>query len=216
MTKQASKVPLDNEQIDLGILLELGSMGAVHAAISLSDVLQEPISIDVPKIHTIKPHLIPQFYNLHDTPTTAVHLQLNEKYGCCDILLMFESTEAKKIAAMMTTASSIEEVDPAMESSALQELANILIGSFLTSISDFVGLGLLPTTPETVVDVFDAIIDNFLIKQSLVSEKALIFETRFMRNGEDAKSILMLFPSEELRKMLIEKSKNLLKYNPQR
>ena len=42
MTKQASKnFPLDNEQIDLGILLELGSMGAVHAAISLSDVLQE-------------------------------------------------------------------------------------------------------------------------------------------------------------------------------
>ena len=54
---------------------------------------------------------------------------------------MFESTEAKKIAAMMTMVSSIEEVDPAMEMSALQELANILIGAFLTSISDFVGLG---------------------------------------------------------------------------
>ena len=90
---------------------------------------------------------------------------------------------------MMTMASSIDEVDPAMETSALQELANILIGAFLTSISDFVGLGLYPTTPETVVDVFDAIIDNFLIKQSMVSENALIFETRFIRNGEDAKSI---------------------------
>ena len=50
--------------------------------------------------------------------------------------------------------------------------------SFLTSISDFVGVQLLPTTPETVTDVFDAIIDNFLIKQSMVSENALIFETR--------------------------------------
>jgi chemotaxis protein CheC len=123
---------------------------------------------------------------------------------------MFESTEAKKIAAMMTMASSIEEVDPAMETSALQELANILIGAFLTSISDFVGLGLLPTTPETVVDVFDAIIDNFLIKQSMASENALIFETRFLRKGEDAKSILMLFPSEELKALLIEKSKSLI------
>ena len=72
------------------------------------------------------------------------------------------------------------------------------------------GLGLLPTTPETVVDVFDAIIDNFLIKQSMVSENALIFETRFMRNGEDANSILMLFPSAELKDLLVEKSKNLL------
>jgi chemotaxis protein CheC len=201
--------PLNDNQIDLGILLELGSIGAGHAATSLSDILQQPISINVPKIHTIKPHLIPQFYNLHDVPTTAIYLQLKEAFGC-DILLMFESTEAKKIAAMMTMASSIEEVDPAMETSALQELANILIGAFLTSISDFIGLGLYPTTPETVVDVFDAIIDNFLIKQSMTSENALIFETKFIRNGEDAKSILMLFPSEELKELLIKKSKSLV------
>jgi chemotaxis protein CheC len=197
-----------NEDVDLGILLELGSIGAGHAATSLSDVLQEPITIDVPKIHNIKPHLIPKFYNIHDVPTTAIYLQLADKYGC-DILLTFEEKEAKKIAAMMTMASSVEELDPEMETSALQELGNILIGSFLTSISDFVGIGLLPTTPQTVNDTFDAILDNFLIKQSMISDNALIFETRFKRNGEDAKSILMIFPTPELKNLLVEKSKNM-------
>ena len=66
-------------EIDLGILLELGSIGAGHAATSLSDVLQQTITIDVPKIHTIKPHLIPEFYNLHDVSTTAIYLQLSDK-----------------------------------------------------------------------------------------------------------------------------------------
>jgi chemotaxis protein CheC len=197
------------EQIDLGILLELGSIGAGHAATSLSDVLQQPIAIDVPKIHDIKPHLIPRFYDLHDVTTTAIYLQLAGTYGC-DILLMFEATEAKKIAAMMTMCSSIDEVETDLANSALQELANILIGSFLTSISDFVGIGLLPTTPETVTDTFDAIIDNFLIKQSMVSDNALIFETRFKRNGEDAKSILMIFPTQELKDLLVKKSKSLI------
>ncbi len=199
--------PLD--EIDLGILLELGSIGSGHAATSLSDVLQEPITIEVPKIHTMEPHLIPNFFNLHDVVTTAIYLQLNDKLGC-DILLMFESKEAKKIAAMMTMAPSVEELEPDMETSALQELGNILIGSFLTSISDFVGIQLLPTTPETVSDVFDAIIDNFLIKQSMTSENALIFETKFKRNNEDAKCILMIFPTQELKEMLIEKSKSLM------
>lgn len=199
-----------HEHIDLGILLELGSIGAGHAATSLSDVLQQPITIDVPKIHNIKPHLIPQFYNLHDTPTTAIYLQLADKYGM-DILLMFEQTEARKIAAMMTMVSSVEELDPTMEISALQELGNILIGSFLTSISDFVGIGLLPTTPQTVTDTFDAILDNFLIKQSMISDNALIFETRFKRSGEDAKCILMIFPTPELKNLLVEKSKSLIK-----
>jgi chemotaxis protein CheC len=198
----------ENAEIDLGILLELGSIGAGHAATSLSNVLQELITIDVPRINTIKTHLIPKYYNEHEVLTTAIYLQLSDKLGC-DILLMFESSEAKKIAAMMAMCG-VEELDPEMEKSALQELANILIGSFLTSISDFVGIQLMPTTPETVTDVFDAIIDHFLIKQSMVSENAMIFETRFKRNGQDAKCKLMIFPTEELKGMLVEKSRSLM------
>jgi chemotaxis protein CheC len=206
---QVASSAVEDSEIDLGILLELGSIGAGHAATSLSDVLQESVSISVPRIHTIKPHLLPGFYDLHDRPTTAIYLQLAEKYGM-DILLTFEETEAKKIAAMMTMCGSIEELDPAMETSALQELGNILIGSFLTSISDFSGITLLPTTPQTVTDGFDAILDNFLIKQSMVSENALIFETRFMRNGTDAKCILIIFPTQELKILLVEKSKAMM------
>jgi chemotaxis protein CheC len=206
--KDNASLKVREEEIDLGILLELGSIGAGHAATSLSDVLQQPISIDVPRIHNIKPHLIPQFYDSHDVSTTAIYLHLSGTYGC-DILLMFEEMEAKKIAAMMMC-SSIEEVDVCMATSALQELANILIGSFLTSISDFVGIGLLPTTPQTVTDTFDAIIDNFLIKQSMISENALIFETRLKRNGENAKSVIMIFPTEKLKKLLVEKSKSVM------
>ena len=200
-----SALLLGTHQLDLDALLELGSIGAGHAATSLSDILLQPISIEVPKIHSIDAHLIPRFYNKHETPTTAVYLQLNAKFGC-DILLMFELTEAKKIAAMMTMASSVEELDPSMEMSAINELANILIGSFLTAISDFVGVSLLPTTPQNVTDTFDAILDFFLVKHSMISEKTLVFETRFSRNGEDAKFILTIFPSPELKELLTEKS----------
>ena len=198
-----------NFEIDSSILLELGSIGSGHAATALSDVLQQPILIEVPKIHNIRANLIPNFYNLHEMPTLAVYLQLTEKFGC-DILLMFELTEARKIAAMMTFASSIEELDSTMETSAIHELANILIGSFLTSISDFVGITLLPTIPQSAVDTFDAIIDGFLIKQSMLSENTMIFETRFKRQGEDAKCILMIFPSKELENLLTQKSKKLV------
>jgi chemotaxis protein CheC len=193
------------KEVNFGILLELGSIGAGHAATALSDILQQQILIEVPKIRNMQAHLIPKFYDLHEMPTIAVYLQLSTKLGC-DILLMFELSEAKKIAAMMTLTNSIEDLDPVMETSAIHELANILIGSFLTAISDFLGISLLPTTPQSVVDTFDAIIDGFLIKQSMFTEDAMIFETRFKRQGEDAKCILMIFPSQELKELLEEKS----------
>jgi chemotaxis protein CheC len=196
------------DHADAGILLELGSMGAGHAATSLSEVLQQQALIDIPKIHRLPPHMLPKFYGRHDTPTTAVYMQLAGSE--CDILLMFEVAEAKKIAAMMTMSPSIEEMDPAMEASAIQELANILIGSFLTAISDFTSVELIPTTPERVVDTFDAIIDNFLAKLSMTTDEALIFDTRFRREGEDANSILMIFPSPQLQEMLVQKSKEMM------
>ncbi len=193
------------DQVDLSILLELGSIGAGHAATALSEVLQQQVVIDIPKIHIIPPHLLPQHYQRHEAPTTAVYMQLANNE--CDILLAFELAEAKKIAAMMTMAPSIEELDPAMEESAIQELANILIGSFLTAISDFTSIQLIPTTPQRAVDTFDAIIDNFVVKQSLISDEALIFDTHFKRAGENANSILMIFPSPQLQEQLVQKSK---------
>jgi chemotaxis protein CheC len=199
----------NEQEIDLSILLELGSMGAGHAATALSEIIQQPISIEVPRIITLQPHVIPKFFNMHETPTTAVFMELSQSYEC-DILLAFEPSEAKKIAAMMSCVASIEELNPEMETSAIHELANILIGAFLTAISDFLGVVLFPTPPQSVVDVFDAIIDGFLIKQSMNSENALIFETKFKRSDEDAKCILVIFPSEQLKNALAKRCKRLI------
>jgi len=206
-----------NKCMNLGVLLELGSIGVGHAATALSQILQEPISIDVPKIHTLPSHLVSKFYARHDNPTTALYMQLIGDSEC-DILLLFDTDEAKRIAALMTMAPSPEELDPEMEASAIEELANILIGAFLSAMSDFVDVKLTMTPPQRVVDSFDAIIDNFLVKQSMVSEIAIIFDTNFKRAGGLADSlsscILMMFPSKEIQNVLIEKAKDWLQTPP--
>ncbi len=197
------------DQKELDIFREIGSIGSGHAATSLSEVLMQDVQMDIPSVCAIPPHLLNKYYNRYDIPTTAVLMELANDWGC-DILLMLENEEAKKIAMMMAMVPKPEDLDPAMEESAIQELANIIIGSFLTAISDFSGVQLIPTPPQRVVDSFDAILDNFLVKQAMFVDKALVFNTCFKRAGEDAKSILMIFPSEKLQRRLIEKSKELL------
>jgi chemotaxis protein CheC len=206
ITKSSSTLTPD-KSVDLGIFLELGSIGAGHAATSLSEIFQEPISIDVPKIYTLPPHAVPGFYNKHDVETTAIYMHLRGEADC-DILLLFEVEEAKKIAAMMTMASSPEDVDPEMEASAIQELGNIVIGSFLSALSDFTGVNLIPTPPERASDSFDAILDSFLVKQMIASDIAILFDTRFKRSDGNMSGILMMFPSRELQDILIEKAKD--------
>jgi chemotaxis protein CheC len=194
---------------DLEILKEVGNIGAGHAATSLSTVLQQEVQMSIPAVCSMPPHLLNKHYNRYDMPTNAVFMQLTRDCEM-DILLMIDNPEAKKIAAAMTMTPTIEELDPDMEQSAIQELANIIIGSFLSAISDFTGILLVPTPPTRIVDTFDAILDNFLVNQAVSVEKAIVFDACFSRQGEDSKSILMIFPSKELQRRLIEKSKELM------
>jgi chemotaxis protein CheC len=194
---------------DLEIFLELGSIGAGNAATSLSEIFQEPILIEVPKIHTLPPHLVPNFYKKHDTPTTAIYMQLRGEAEC-DILLMFEVEEARKIAAMMTMAPSPEDVDPEMEASAIEELGSIMIGGFLSAIADFTDVELLPLPPLLVKGCFDAILDSFLVKQSLVSDIAFVFDGCFRRSSNQAGGTIIVFPSPEMQKVLVNKSQEWL------
>lgn len=199
----------DYEYFDLDILRELGSIGAGHAATAMSEILQEPVSIDIPRIYAIPPHMVLKYYNMHDQPATAIYMQLNGDYDC-DILLLFDVEEERKLAALMTMASSPDGVDPEMGASAIVELGNILIGSFLSAIADFAGVTLVPTTPQRVVDTFDAILDHFLVKQAVLSNLSLIFEAQFKRKSGAASCLLIVFPSRELSQILVDKAKRFI------
>src|SRR3989304_47539 len=144
---------------ELDMLLEIGSMGAGHATMALSKVLCEPIKVEVPRLYTTQPHLIPKIYGKHDTVVIAVFMQLRSTENC-DIMLIFEVEEAKKIAALMANTSENSEIDAEMKKSAMEELGSIMICSFLNAMADFTLTELVPTPPQLIIDSFDAVIDG--------------------------------------------------------
>jgi chemotaxis protein CheC len=198
------------EKNDLEIFLELGNIGAGHAATSLSEILQQQVEIDIPRIGTIPPNMLPKFYQSHNMPATAVYIHLMGKMEC-HFLFIFERPELKEITTLMTRSITNQECEASMESSAIEELGNILIGSFLTAISNFTGLNLISTPPLLIGAPFDSIISEFIVNLSSASGEALVFDTCFKRaGGYYAPAQLMIFPSPELRELLIRKSNEIV------
>jgi chemotaxis protein CheC len=194
------------EKKALGAFLELGSIGAAHAATSLSEVIQQPVSIDIPRVGTIPPNVLPKFYQSNNMPATAVYIHLVGELEC-HFLFIFELPELKEITTLMIRSITQRECESSMESSAIEELGNILIGSFLTTISNFTGIRLISTPPLLVGAPFDSIIRDFVLKLSSASGEALVFDSCFKREGGYyAPAQLMIFPSPELRELLIRKS----------
>jgi chemotaxis protein CheC len=192
---------------DIDILTEIGSIGAGNATVALSKIIQEPIKIEVPKMHLSPPHLVPSIYGKHDTVVTAIFMQLRGEADC-DIMLIFDAQEATKIADLMARSADCEKRE--IEQSAIEELGSIMICSFLSAMGDFTGTELIPSPPVVLCDCFDAVIDSLLLKQALCSDLAAIFDARFKRSDSSAEGFLITFPSLELRKMLADKGKKWL------
>ena len=206
---ETSKTVVSKENFtDLEILLEIGSIGAGHATTTLSQVLGEPIKIEVPRVHIAPPHLVPRIYSKHDTIVAAVFLKLRGTADC-DLMAIFEEKESKKIAELML--DSVEnEVASDMELSAIEEMGSIVLCSFINAMADFTSTKLVSPPPEVIIDSFDAIMDSLLIRQALCSEVAVIFDARFKRCNSTTEGFLITFPSNTLQKMLADKGKEWL------
>jgi chemotaxis protein CheC len=192
---------------DLEKLLQIGTIGAERAAAALCKLLHEAIVVEVPRLHTVPPHVVPRIYNLHDRPITGIYMELKGELGC-DIMLAFNIEEAQDIAALMTGSGATVESDRELKRSATEELGSIMICSFLSAIANFVGLEMIPTPPQMKTDSFDAILDSLLAKQALASDFALIFDTRFKRSKSAIQGFLIVFPSRGLQELLIKNSRN--------
>ena len=177
-----------------------------HASITLSAVLNEQINIEIPRLQTSPINLIPKIYNEHDTPVAAVHMQLRGQLDC-DLMLIFEAEEAKKIVALMASDAEAGTFGTEMAKSALEELGSLTLGSFLSTIADFTDTELVPTPPISFYDSFGAIIDNLLIKKAICNDTATIFDTNFKRSSGYAKGYLIVFLGNNLKQVLTQKGK---------
>ncbi len=185
---------------DQDVLKEIGSIGSGHATIALSSMLHEKVDVEMPRLHTTPPHLVPRIYKEHDTVVAAIFMQLRGKLDC-DIMLIFEAEEAKKIGTLMAKDAAENEADEEMAASAIEEIGAIMICSFLNAMANFTGIELVPTPPRLIYDAFDAVIDGLLAKQALCGDIAAVFDARFKRRASVAEGYLIMFPGDNVRKM---------------
>lgn len=67
--------------------------------------------------------------------------------------------------------------------SALQEVGNILSGSYLSALSDFTGLTLVPSVPSLSIDMVGATISYGLIELSQMGDFAILIDTILTGSG---------------------------------
>lgn len=172
--------------VHLDILKEVGNIGAGHAATALSTLMNKKIDMKVPSVRVVSFDEVMDLAGGSDNVVASVFLRI-EGDAPGSMFFILPLPQAEKYIGQLTKNQSFSfsaEPDNELALSALQELGNILSGSYLSSLSDFTKLSLYPSVPALSIDMVGAVISFGLLELSQVSDYAIVIDTAL--DEEDA------------------------------
>ena len=185
--------------LQLDILKEIGNIGAGHAATALSAILDQKIDMHVPNAHMVTFDEMMEIAGGAEHVVASVFLRI-EGDGSGSMFFILSLPVAEYFIRQMTgdPAFSIDEIPYSdLAISCLQELGNILSGSYLSSLSDFTQLKIYPSVPSLSIDMAGASISYGLLELSQVSDAAIVIDTVLAKEeggGENVNGHFFLLP----------------------
>lgn len=182
----------------LDVLREIGNIGAGHATTALSQLIQKHIDMNVPKVNIIPLSEVADSIGGAEVVVVAVFLKVE---GDCpgNMFFILNCDSAHNLLHKLlgiplgTDVTQFSE----MELSALNEIGNILTGSYLSSLADFTGLTLYPSVPGLAIDMAGAILSYGLIELGQASDYALTIDTAFMGGDEEVEGHFFFIPDPD-------------------
>ncbi|WP_250277495.1 chemotaxis protein CheC [[Clostridium] colinum] len=183
--------------MDIDMLKEVANIGTGNAATSLSSLVNQRISMNVP---TVK---MPEFKHLADIIGGADALIAGLLVGISgDVngIMMYLMTEksactlAKEIMGReKNNFSEFDDIDYSM----LTEIGNILTSSYLTALSQLMNYKINQSVPSLSVDMAGAILSVPAIQFGRVADRVLFIESTFKQASDDSSDLsgfFMLIP----------------------
>jgi len=191
----------------LDVFKEIGNIGAGHAASALAGLLDRRISMSVPEASVLP---FSDIVDVMDGPETIVTGVLIDVSGDLNgyILLLLAMDDAMAMVSQALHEPERDTTDPdfeltELEKDTLLEIANILVGSFLSAITSFSGLGATPTVPQLSIDMLGAILSIALIEYGKIGDSVLFLKTQFNDLAGDINGHFFLIPDYNSYKILL-------------
>ncbi|MDR6244691.1 chemotaxis protein CheC [Paenibacillus hunanensis] len=185
------------EGFKMDVLKEVGNIGAGNAATALSQLLDKPIDMAVPKVQILPFDQIAEKVGGQEQIVLAVFFRVEgDAPGNLFFILTPEAGKGllHRLAGLVVVD---EEQFSEMEQSALSEIGNILAGSYLSSLADFTGLSMTPTVPGLAYDMAGAILNYGLIQFGEMGDDALLIDTTFLEGKNEVEGQFFLIPDPE-------------------
>jgi chemotaxis protein CheC len=146
--------------VQLEALQEIGNIGSGHAATALSNMLQTRIEMSVPKVWLVPLDKLTNVLGRLDSLQAVIYLKIDgEASGKAIFVLSLPSAQAI-INILLGEGTESDLYSSQLSRSALKEVGNILVGSFIMALTEFSGVKLHSSIPALGIDMIGAIIER--------------------------------------------------------
>lgn len=186
-------------------LQEVANIGASHAATALSQMVNKPIQVGIPRIDVVpiekSIETVPQ-----TDPVVGVFLQMSQETPLYVMVLLSKESAFYLANLLLNQPEETRDDFSEMEESALMEVSNVMMSSFFDSITQLINVSMIPGPPVIAFDMPAAILDYALIKVGSVANSVLLFETAVSEEEKDTFDVNMfLIPEPKTIDMILEK-----------
>lgn len=182
-----SKIDLEKlEDSQFDVLKEIGNIGAGNATTALATMLNIKVEMSVPNVALLPFDNISSFIGSEEQTVVGILLEIQ---GDIDGMMMFlfdmKSAHHLVNSLMMRDVHQDENgmADfSEMEMSALNEIGNIVSGSYLSALSGLTGMKMVSSVPALSIDMLGALLSVPAIEFGKYGDKLLMIQSEF---GED-------------------------------
>lgn len=173
---------LDEMQYD--VLKEIGNIGAGNATTALSQMLGMKMDMSVPTVALIPFSDISGLMGSEEEIVVGILLELEGEIDGM-MMFLFDTRSAHHLVDVLMQKTEISEEGmestdfSEIEMSALNEIGNIVAGSYLTAISSLTNMKIISSVPNMTIDMIGALMSVPAIEFGKYGDKLLLIQSQF-------------------------------------
>jgi chemotaxis protein CheC len=198
--------------LQLDAIREVGNIGTGNAATALSKLLSCMIDMDVPKADLVSIYSLADYYGDPDAMVAAVFVRSLGDFGCSLIFIQNEEDASLMVDLLLKQQFGMvpQDLSQEMTDSALSEVGNIILSSFLNAVNMLIGTEHQISVPGVAHDMLASILDVVASIFGQLGEMALVVNTELRVGGleESDRNIsghIVMLPDPDALELLLRK-----------
>nr|WP_320160350.1 chemotaxis protein CheC [uncultured Methanoregula sp.] len=178
--------------VQMDAMRELSNIGAAHSATTLSQMLDTQIGMSVPEINVVDISRVGEFLTDELTTLVIFELQGDIPHGGF-LVLHFPRDSALRTANILQGTEQAQHPFNEMDQSAILEVGNIMVSSFLSATSDLLGFIMLPSPPVLVFDMAHAAITSLIAQMTVEVDDVILFRVELKSEEYNIAGNILIF-----------------------